>query len=312
MTLGATSEIADGVNGLPDRVNPAGLIVPTTVEKLEEASNSKAGFLHLEVEDGVPDDEKPRARELVVQALRELDWSGKVTMVRINGPDTGLVEEDIEVVTAGKPTAVMAAKCGGPEDVLYIARLLSRAEKRHGLADGTIRIVALIERLTGLHRIHEVAACSPRLLGLTVGPTDLGNEYGFRRTYRGLELETFWVKSQIVFAAHSAGLLAIDPPLVSFGDPEEAREQAQWSYHLGFDAKMTVTVRHVDAVNAAFSPSVDEVSWAEHICSSEVKDMPYGYVKRARKLLERAANPPDVGVRLPTSRTDTPAEEEIR
>ena len=47
-------------------------------------------------------------------------------------------------------------------------------------------------------------------------------------TYRGQELEVGWVRMRIMFAAHLAGLLAIDSPTPHYKDLEETAIQARW------------------------------------------------------------------------------------
>ena len=63
----------------------SGLIVPGHIPKnLEKASQCRGDVMHIELEDGVPDDRKQEARETTTKALKELDWSGKLTLVRVN------------------------------------------------------------------------------------------------------------------------------------------------------------------------------------------------------------------------------------
>ena len=194
-------------------VHASGFIMPGLEPRLlQKASSSKAGYIHIELEDGVPDDRKQEARLNFVAALQELDWRGKETMVRINSVDSGFVEDDLDVVTAGRPKIFLLAKCQGPDDIRYVERLVTRAERKHGLTEGSIQLAAMIERARALSQVDEIAAASPRMMALYLGPGDLGNELGYRRSYQPQELETLWVRSRVIFAAHTADLLAIDAP----------------------------------------------------------------------------------------------------
>jgi len=60
-----------------------------------------------------------------------------------------------------------------------------------------------------------------------MGHTDLSTEVGYRRTCRGQELEVDWVRTRVMFAAHLAGLLAIDSPTPHYKDLEETSIQAR-------------------------------------------------------------------------------------
>lgn len=244
----------------------SGLIVPgLDMARLEKASKCDGDVMHIELEDGVPPDRKAEGRKTICAALKKFDWSGKITLIRINNVGSGFVEDDIDGVAEGRPTAFMLGKCEGPEDIQYLDHLVGRAEKKYGIPHGTIKLASMIERARALKYVDEIAVASPRMMALYIGPTDLSTEVGYRRTYRGQELEVGWVRTRIMFAAHLAGLLAIDSPTPHYKDLEETAIQARWSYQLGFDAKTCVSPRQLEAVNRAFSPSEDEAKWAADV-----------------------------------------------
>jgi citrate lyase subunit beta/citryl-CoA lyase len=109
------------------------------------------------------------------------------------------------------------------------------------------------------------------MVAFHIGPTDLSTELGYRRTYTGQELETYFVRSSVVVAAHANGLLAFDTPCVHFRDDEETYVQARWSYHTGFDAKSCVYPPQLAAVNRAFSPTTEEIHWAEEVFAGKAE-----------------------------------------
>lgn len=248
----------------------SGLISPGVEPRLlEKASQTAADIIHIELEDGVPPARKAEARQVIVNALRTHDWTNKMTFVRINAVDSGFVEDDIDVVSEGIPTAFLQGKCQGPEDIQYIDGLITKAEEKYGIPNGTIKIASMIERVRALQMIDQIATASPRMIALYIGPSDLGNEVGYRRTYKGQELETLWVRSRVVVAAHAHGLLACDSPCVYFRDPEETHIQARWAYTTGFDAKFCISPRQIDVVNRAFAPSEEELEWAQDVLKGE-------------------------------------------
>jgi len=244
----------------------SGLIVPGHIPKnLEKASQCRGDVMHIELEDGVPEDRKAEARATTTEALRNLNWEGKLTLVRVNCVESGFLEDDIDVVAHGKPTAFLLAKAQGAEDIKYLDHLIGRAEKRAGLEHGSIKIASMIERARALQNIDAIATASPRMMALYTGATDLSTEVGYRRTYKGQELEVGWYRSRIVFAAHCADLLAIDSPTTYYKDLEDSLIQARWAYHLGFDAKTCVSPRQIDAVNRGFTPTSEDIAWAQKI-----------------------------------------------
>lgn len=85
---------------IPVRLHRSELCVPgTSLRMLEKAPSLGADVVMLDLEDAVAPDDKPQARENVITALRELDWSGCAVTLRINGLDTEYCYRDlVEVV----------------------------------------------------------------------------------------------------------------------------------------------------------------------------------------------------------------------
>ncbi len=73
----------------PARLNRSELAVPgSQPEMFEKAAKSAADVIFLDLEDAVAPDEKEQARKNIIQALNDIDWSGKTMSIRINGLDT--------------------------------------------------------------------------------------------------------------------------------------------------------------------------------------------------------------------------------
>jgi citrate lyase subunit beta/citryl-CoA lyase len=261
-------------------------------DRIKAASNSAAGMVHLELEDGTPLEKKAEARFKIRDALKSLDWSGKLTMVRVNSVQTGMFEDDVDVVAPARPGCIYMTKVQGPDEIRYADEYLGKTESKHGLEPGSLKIFAYIERIRALASVEAIASSSHRLIGLSVGATDLGAEVGYRRSFVGQELETLYAKSRVIVAAHLNGLIALDAPLISYDDPEGTYEQANWACRLGFDAKCCIFPYQVEIVNRAFGPSADEIKWAQRlqdvIDSGVMPDEEYGFVKRAKMILAEA------------------------
>jgi citrate lyase beta subunit len=234
-------------------------------DRLVKAAELDIDMVMLELEDGIVPERKDEARRLVAKALLEVDWAAKLTAVRVDPVGSGRTDDDVIVVASSRPTAFLLGKCRGPEDIRYMDSVVSWAEGKHGIPKGTIRLGAMIETLAALQTVEEIAVASPRMLLLAIGPSDLGNEVGFRRTYRGQELEVLFARSRIVMAAHGAGLLAVGSPYIYYKDVEGTYDYARWAYQVGHDLCLCLSPRQVDAVNRAFSPSADELAWARDV-----------------------------------------------
>ena len=77
-----------------DRLHRSELAVPgTNARALEKAPTLGADVVFLDLEDAVAPDDKEQARENVIAALMEQDWSACSVSVRINGLDRRLKQD---------------------------------------------------------------------------------------------------------------------------------------------------------------------------------------------------------------------------
>src|SRR5690349_8819623 len=93
------------------------LFVPATRRQMiEKAAASAADAVCIDLEDSVAVDDKPGARYIAANALRDIDFGGRTRMLRINALDTGFAYRDvIEVMEAAGDCLdlIMLPKAGG-------------------------------------------------------------------------------------------------------------------------------------------------------------------------------------------------------
>ncbi len=76
-----------------------------------------------------------------------------------------------------------------------------------------------------------------------------------------------WLTS-VVAAARAHGLVALDGVHNEFADDAGGRAEAGQSRDLGFDGKTLIHPRQIEAVNAAFSPTDDEIARARAVVAA--------------------------------------------
>ena len=142
---------------------------------LEKAPGLGADVVMLDLEDAVAPDDKPQARANVIDALRELDWSGSTVTLRINGLDTHYCYRDIVDVVEQSGEwldTVLVPKASCAADIHLVATLLTQIEDAMGLSK-QIGISALIETAPGMLNVDEIAAsCPERMEALIFGVAD--------------------------------------------------------------------------------------------------------------------------------------------
>jgi citrate lyase subunit beta/citryl-CoA lyase len=145
--------------------------------------------------------------------------------------------------------------------------LVTQVEAKLNLSK-RIAFEALIEEAEGVTNAASIAAASPRLEAIILGAGDLSASMHARvdtnfqpiHPYPG----DFWhaARFQVVIAARSAGILAIDAPYPAYQDPEGFEDAAGAAAAMGFDGKWAIHPSQIEIANRVFSPSPAELEWA--------------------------------------------------
>jgi len=246
------------------------LFVPADSEKKRSRIGSTGADRYLlDLEDSVSIANKPGAREWAAAFLRESEVERERLWVRVNPVTGNEFERDLEAVMPAGPGGILLPKSRGPEDLQALAQRLDELEKRHGLPAGSTHIIALVtETPEALFTLGGYGACTHRLAGLSWGAEDLGSAIGASRwrDENGEWTPPFQVvRSLALFAAHAAGVPAIDTIYADFGDAEGLSDSLEQARRDGFSGKLAIHPAQVEAINRAFSPTQQEIERAKRI-----------------------------------------------
>ena len=142
----------------------------------------------LDLEDAVAEREKDAARYSLYHALQEIDYRGVERVVRINGLDSDLWEEDIRCSVAGGCDAIRIPKTETAEDVKRVEAAVIAAEKEFGIEDGRTLIMAALESAKGVLNALEICEASPRLFGIALSGGDYTKDLQTSISGTGVEL----------------------------------------------------------------------------------------------------------------------------
>ena len=220
----------------------------------------------LDLEDAVSPDEKDAARDLVRHALSDLDFGGRVLIVRINALDTPYWEADLETVIPRKPDMIMPTKVSGGAYIRTLDEKITQLEQKAGLPIGNIRIIALLETAADIEHAYEIACASPRMEALYLGAEDLSADLRCPRTKEGTEI--LYARGRLVCAARVADIKVDDTPFTDVEDLAGLEADTRLAKSLGFSGKAVISPRHIEAVNRLFSPSADEVRYAHAVLAA--------------------------------------------
>ena len=277
------------VEQAPARLNRSELAVPgSNPTFLEKAAQSTADVVFLDLEDAVAPDDKAPARKNIVEALNDLDWSGKSVSIRINGLDTHYMYRDLVEILEGAPgklDLIMIPKVGTAADVYAVDMMVTQIEDAMKV-EKRIGFELIIETALGMQNLAEIAQASQRNESLHFGVADYAASTKARTTVIGGPNKDYAVLTdpddagnrdvhwgdmwhypiaKMVVVARANGLRPIDGPFGDFSDPDGYKAQAMRASTLGCEGKWAIHPSQIDLANELFSPSEKEVTQAQRI-----------------------------------------------
>src|ERR1051325_780711 len=163
--------------------------VPPHMEKIRAKVPELTGQVDVvlgNLEDAIPADAKEAARAGFI-AMAQLDYGQTGLWTRINALNSPWALDDITQIVehaGNKLDVMMLPKVEGPWDIHYLDQLLAQLEARHKVTR-PILIHAILETAEGVKNVEAIAAASPRMHGISLGPADLAASRAMKTTRVG-------------------------------------------------------------------------------------------------------------------------------
>jgi citrate lyase subunit beta/citryl-CoA lyase len=240
------------------------LYVPCDSEKmLAKAPDMPADLFLLNLEDGVSVARKDLARANAVQALTRLDFGTRELIVRINSLKSAFGPHDLAAVLPCRPDGICLPKVESPGEICAADAIFRELETRHGIAEGSVKMHAMIESAAGVLEARSIAAASGRMTSLLFGSADFSADV---RCLPGVDrLELLFALQMIVAASRASDIDAIDAPCFDIKDHERLRAEAAQARRFGFDGKSAIHPGQLAAINEVFTVTPEEETWAETV-----------------------------------------------
>ena len=284
------------------------LFVPGDSErKLEKGRGNEADALILDLEDAVSNDRQDIAREMVREYLKANgDRSRQQLWVRINPLDTDLALPDLAAIMPGAPDGICLPKVYSAEEVNTLGHYLSALEAREGLALGSTKILCVAtETAASLLTFHTyLDGVTDRLVGMTWGAEDLSAALGAMDNMNPNSGEYddpyLMAKSFCLAACRAVDVQPVGVVYVSFRDDAGLEAECLRDRKAGFIGKIAIHPAQPPIINRAFTPSDEEVDYAQRVVDvfeqnpglgtvgldGKMLDMPH--LKQARNVLAMA------------------------
>ena len=217
----------------------------------------------LDLEDAVAENQKDVARFSLYHALRTINYQGCERVVRINGLDTDLWQEDIRASVAGGCDSIRIPKTETPEDVLRVEKAVADAEKEFGRPEGSVLIMAAIESAKGVMKAYDICTSSERLFGIALSGGDYTKDLQTHITGTGIEL--MGARSQMIISARAAGVQCFDTVYTDLNNMGGFRKDVENIHLMGFDGKSIINPRQIDIVHEIFTPTQKDIIFAQKV-----------------------------------------------
>jgi citrate lyase subunit beta / citryl-CoA lyase len=235
-------------------------------ELLPKGRASGADAVVYDLEDAVPDREKPAALEALNAWLAAAPVP-RHEYVRVNGVDHALHGDELALLRAIPALGVVVPKVEAPGQMeAYEAPSGSPARST----------ILLIETFLGLRRLDRlVEKCRPSALGL--GLEDLLSSVVFE-TDELSEVVTR-ARTDVAMCAKAYHCTAVDTASLSGGGTAAFRRECTEARSCGMDAKFTIHPAQLPVVHDVFTPSAASASRAETMISNVPDGFDVGYSK---------------------------------
>ncbi|HEX5258272.1 MAG TPA: CoA ester lyase [Sphingomicrobium sp.] len=269
------------------------LFVPADEEKkVAKALDSDADAVIFDLEDSVAPDRKQAARD-ILKALPKRS-NGPQWWVRVNPLGSEFHKDDLRLIRSAYVHGIVLPKAEGGADVTQLAH-----------RTGNIPVHAIVtETAASLFGLVSYRDPKSPLVAMSWGAEDLSAALGASSKYDSDGKLSFTYKlarSLCLAGAVAAGVQPVDGVFADFRDQKALKAETERAAREGFTGKLAIHPAQVPVINAAFTPSGEEVRHAEEIVAAfeahpnagvlsvggKMVDRPH--LVQARRVLERAA-----------------------
>jgi malyl-CoA/(S)-citramalyl-CoA lyase len=242
------------------------------------------------LEDAIPADAKLQARSGFIAMAKAVDFGATGLWTRINALNSPWALDDITEIVAAigdKLDVIMLPKVEGVWDIHYLDQLLGQLEARHSVKK-PILIHAILETAQGVNNVEAIAAASPRMHGISLGPADLAASRGMKTTRVGGGHPDYFVladakgdarakfqqdlwhytTAKMVDACAAAGIKSFYGPFGDFSDRDGCEAQFRNSFLMGCAGAWSLHPTQIGIAKRVFSPDPAEVAMAQKILAA--------------------------------------------
>jgi citrate lyase subunit beta/citryl-CoA lyase len=255
------------------------LFVPADSErKIGKALESDADAVIFDLEDSVAPAQKAAARD-ILKALPKAS-NGPQWWVRVNPIGSEFHKDDLSLIGSAYVHGIVLPKAESGDDVTELAH-----------RTGNIPIHAIVtETAASLFGLLSYRQPGSPLAAMSWGAEDLSAALGASSKYDAngdLSFTYRIARSLCLAGAGAAGVQPVDGVFADFKDDDGLRAEAEAARREGFTGKLAIHPAQVPIINAAFTPSADDIAQAEAIVAAFEAHPDAGVLSVGGKMVDR-------------------------
>ena len=160
-------------------------------------------------------------------------------------------------------TGFMYPKSVKGDDIYFIGKLLETVEYEKGYPIGTFKLIPLIETTGAVMNIKDICMACNRVVAVAFGCEDYVTNLQGKHDLVGDSI--FTARSLIALSARACGIQPVDTVHIKVHDLDDLERNLVISKNLGFEGMLVLNPKELDLVHRYFSPTKEEVEWAEEM-----------------------------------------------
>ncbi|MCC2976521.1 CoA ester lyase [Sphingomonas sp. PL-96] len=247
-------------------------------DRFAKAAASGADAIILDLEDSVRPEAKDAAAGNVATFLAQ-PGGAVLRLVRINPLDAGRLDADLAAARSADGIVLPKA-----EGAASIRQLIERLEER-----GPPILPIATETPAAVFALGSYAEVADRLLGISWGAEDLPAAIGAAtsREEDGRYTPPYeMLRSLTLFGAHAAGVAAIDTVYPALADGDGLARYAARAARDGFTGMLALHPAQVPVINAAFTPTPEQVAHAQGVVAAFAASPGTGVLRHEGRMLD--------------------------
>ena len=237
-------------------------------ERAVAAPKSNTDVVLLDLVEFVAEQDKPSAREGIVETVRQVRESGTDVFALV---DSELLYADLHACVCPELTGVVISHLESVAQVEEADSLIGQLENERGIPPGALEMILCLDTAQANQDAFEIASATRRITGLTLGRAELVMDLrpepsGEIHLMQYLMQKLITVAGAVGVPAYGAWWRAPDRGLVATLDNTE--DAALRGRAIGFKGSFCVLEDQVAPINQGFTPSAQEVAEAGKLLES--------------------------------------------